>query len=180
MPRFAAFLRAINVGGHTVTMDRLRRHCESLGFTGVETFIASGNVVFETRATSDAALEKKIETALRARLGYDVATFVRSGAELSRIAAYAPFPAPAIAAAKTLYVGLFAKPLDAPARRHVMACRTDDDDFHVQGREVYWLTRVGWGQTTVSTARLEKTLGRQCTWRNVNTIRKMAARHGAR
>ena len=45
--RHIAFLRAINVGGHTVTMDRLRRLFGEMGFRGVETFIASGNVVFE-------------------------------------------------------------------------------------------------------------------------------------
>ena len=49
MPRYITFLRAINVGGHTVKMDRLREIFESLGFANVETFIASGNVVFERR-----------------------------------------------------------------------------------------------------------------------------------
>ena len=57
MPRYIAFLRAINVGGHTVKMDRLREIFESLGFANVETFIASGNVVFETTAGDTAALE---------------------------------------------------------------------------------------------------------------------------
>src|SRR3990170_352332 len=47
MSRFIAFLRAINVGGHTVKMDQLRQLFESLGFSGIETFIASGNVVFD-------------------------------------------------------------------------------------------------------------------------------------
>jgi uncharacterized protein (DUF1697 family) len=48
MPRFIAFLRAIHVGGHTIKMDALRQHFESLGFSNVETFIASGNVIFES------------------------------------------------------------------------------------------------------------------------------------
>jgi uncharacterized protein (DUF1697 family) len=47
MPRYIALLRAINVGGHLVKMDALRRHFEELGFDPVETFIASGNVMFE-------------------------------------------------------------------------------------------------------------------------------------
>jgi uncharacterized protein (DUF1697 family) len=46
MPKYVAFLRAINVGGHTVKMDHLRRLFEALGFTNVETFIASSDVVF--------------------------------------------------------------------------------------------------------------------------------------
>ena len=47
MPRYIAFLRAINIGGHTVKMDDLRQLFESLQFTSVETFIASGNVIFK-------------------------------------------------------------------------------------------------------------------------------------
>ena len=88
MPRYIAFLRAINVGGHTVKMDRLREIFESLGFANVETFIASGNVVFETTALDTAALETRIAAALQAALGYEVATFIRTEAELARIAAH--------------------------------------------------------------------------------------------
>ena len=57
MPRFVAFLLAINVGkGHVVKMDSLRRAFESLGFSKVETFIASGNVIFDTGAGNPKAL----------------------------------------------------------------------------------------------------------------------------
>ena len=52
MPRHIAFLRAINVGGHTVTMDRLRQLFTGLGLKDVETFIASGNVIFSSAARS--------------------------------------------------------------------------------------------------------------------------------
>ncbi|HXW01123.1 MAG TPA: DUF1697 domain-containing protein, partial [Anaerolineae bacterium] len=52
LPKYIAFLRAINVGGHTVKMDYLRRLFEEMGFSKVETFIASGNVIFEAVAKS--------------------------------------------------------------------------------------------------------------------------------
>jgi uncharacterized protein (DUF1697 family) len=57
MSRYIAFLRAINVGGHTVKMDILRQQFEALGFSNVETFIASGNVIFETMAKNGRTLE---------------------------------------------------------------------------------------------------------------------------
>ena len=57
MIRYIAFLRAINVGGRVVTMSRLRDVFVGLGFRGVDTFIASGNVVFESRVTDTAALD---------------------------------------------------------------------------------------------------------------------------
>ncbi len=69
MPRYVAFLRAINVGGHTVKMDYLRMLFEALGFSNVETFIASGNVIFDSKATSAKALEKRIEHCLAEALG---------------------------------------------------------------------------------------------------------------
>ena len=64
MSKHIAFLRAINVGGHNVKMDHLRQLFESLGFSNVETFITSGNVIFDTKAVNVKALEKKIEACL--------------------------------------------------------------------------------------------------------------------
>ena len=84
--RYVAFLRAINVGGrHLVKMDALRRLFEELGFTNVETFIASGNVVFESKSRSAASLEKAIEAHLQKSLGYEVKTFIRSESEVAEI-----------------------------------------------------------------------------------------------
>ena len=86
MTRYVAFLRGLNVGGHTVKMDALRKHFEDLGFENVSTFIASGNVIFETKDAKPAALEKKIEQALERALGYEVATFLRTDKEVAQIA----------------------------------------------------------------------------------------------
>ncbi len=102
--RHIAFLRAINVGGHTVTMDRLRRLFGKMGFRGVETFIASGNVVFDAPG-STATAEKTIEAALGKALGYDVATFVRTPAELAAVTAYEAFDAADVARSRTQCVG---------------------------------------------------------------------------
>src|SRR3712207_3124941 len=105
MPRFIALLRAINVGGHTVKMDHLRELFASLGFSNVETFIASGNVIFESPNTDAQALERQIERHLRQALGYDVATFIRSTSELRAIADHRPFAAAELdAAGHTLYI----------------------------------------------------------------------------
>src|SRR5215471_21526480 len=93
MFRFFAFLRAINVGcGRTVKMQSLRQVFESLGFSKVATFITSGNVVFETTTKEAETLERKIERALKEALGYEVRTFIRGEAELTKIAHYHPFP----------------------------------------------------------------------------------------
>ena len=93
--RYAALLRAINVGGHTVKMKELCAMFEAMKLSNVRSVIASGNVLFETRASPPdaAALETRIETALRKSLGYDVETFLRTPEELDTLAAHDPFGA---------------------------------------------------------------------------------------
>src|SRR5688572_13292534 len=107
--RYVAFLRAINVGGHTVRMEALRRHFESIGATNVETFIASGNVIFETARGNADALERAIEDHLRMALGFPVGTFLRTIPELAAVAAHAPFPESELAKGATMYVAFLKK-----------------------------------------------------------------------
>ena len=179
MPRYIAFLRAINVGGHTVKMDRLREIFESLGFANVETFIASGNVVFETAAQDMVTLETMIAAGLQVALGYQVATFLRTPAELARIAAHQAFPQSQLDAAQALNIAFLAAPLDAEAVRKLMALKTAIDDFATHEREIYWLCLTKQSESTFSNAVLEKTLGRQSTLRGANTVQKMAAKYAA-
>ena len=177
MARYIAFLRAINVGGHTVKMAALRQILESLGFSSVETFIASGNVVFETEPQDIRALETLIAGRLREALGYEVATFIRSSAELAEIAHYQPFRPGELDAATALNIAFLGEPLDEDAKQKVMALQTDIDTFQVHGREIYWLCRKRQSVSTFSNAVLEKTLRRKSTLRGVETIRKMAAKY---
>jgi uncharacterized protein (DUF1697 family) len=178
MPRLIAFLRAINVGGHTVTMERLRKEFEALGLKDVETFIASGNVIFTSRSTDLPALEKKIEARLRASLGYEVATFVRTDAEVAAVARYQPFPPAQIEDGATVYVGFVERPLDAAAARAVMTFKTETDDFRVKGREVYWLRKAKDSDSPFKYVSLEKTLKIRATFRGLNTVARLAAKHG--
>lgn len=178
MPRYFAFLRAINVGGHTVKMEALRQHFESLGFTGVETFIASGNVIFETAARNPPALEKKIAAGLHKALGYEVATFIRTEAELARLAAHQPFRPAALDTAVALNIAFLTQPPDASATRRLMTLRTEIDDLALHGREVYWLCRKKQSESTFSNVVLEKALGQAATLRGINTVNKLAAKYG--
>ncbi len=176
MPKYIAFLRAINVGGHAVTMDHLRKLFESMGFSNVETFIASGNVLFDAESKSAAALEQQIETKLKDALGYAVAAFIRTGAELKEIANYKPFPQARLHAAAAFNIAFFKEPPDEKSKQRVMALRTGIDDFHLRGRELYWLCRKKQSESTFSNAVLEKTLGKPSTIRDAATIQKIAVK----
>jgi uncharacterized protein (DUF1697 family) len=178
MPRYVAFLRAINVGGHNVKMDTLRRLFETMGFANVETFIASGNVIFDAADEDKKALERQIELSLREALGYEVATFIRSTAELAEIARYKPFgEAEPEAAGNMLYLAFVADIPGDEERQKLLFFANAVDEFHVHGREVYWLCRKKLSESTFSGALLEKTLGMPATVRNSTTVKKMAAKY---
>jgi uncharacterized protein (DUF1697 family) len=179
MTRYIAFLRAINVGGHVVKMDFLRPLFESMGLGAVQTYIASGNVIFEAQAEAVQALEQAIAARLHEALGYDVATFIRTAAEVAEIARYEPFAADELAApGVSLYVGLAAAALGADAQRTLMSFRTPVDDFHVHERDIYWLCRIRSSDSDFSLARFEKATRVQATFRNITTLRKLAALYG--
>jgi uncharacterized protein (DUF1697 family) len=173
--RFVAFLRAINVGGRRVKMDRLREIFRGLGFSNVETFIASGNVIFD--APEGDVLEPEIEAQLREALGYEVATFVRSVGELAQVASYNPFGPLDPEDGFTLSVAFLAEQPDEEGVARLMARETEIDAFRVEGREVYWLCRGRISDSAFSGAILERTVGAPATVRNVTTIRKLAAKY---
>lgn len=180
MPKYVAFLRAINVGGHVVKMDYLRTLFEALEFKNVETFIASGNVIFETKSTNLQLLEKKIEQHLLKHLGYEVATFVRTLADVARIAASKPFSAAELEGnGNTLYVGFLAATPSKDAQKELFKCANEIDEFAIADREVFWLCRVKFSETDFSGARIEKILKMRTTLRNVNTAKRIAAKYSS-
>ncbi len=173
-----AFLRAINVGGHTVKMDALRGLFEALDLAHVETFIASGNVIFDTPAEDPRALAARIERHLRASLGYAVTTFLRSSAQLAALAAYQPFPPAELEAGSAKLYIAFLTELPAPAvQQKLLDARTPTDDFHFHGSELYWLIRTGLSDSIFSGTLLEKILGMPATVRNRSTVAKLAAKY---
>ncbi|MFC9329127.1 DUF1697 domain-containing protein [Kitasatospora sp. NPDC057015] len=88
---YIAFLRAVNVGGRTVTMERLRALFTELGLSGVRTYIQSGNVFFHTSESDRAKLTRRIEEHLEDSLGYAVPTMLRTVGEVERLLAADPF-----------------------------------------------------------------------------------------
>jgi flavin reductase (DIM6/NTAB) family NADH-FMN oxidoreductase RutF/uncharacterized protein (DUF1697 family) len=145
-------------------MNELRRLFESMGFSHVETFIASGNVIFESPSKSAKALETKISAGLQKALKYEVAIFVRSADELAAIAKHRHFLDRRDGAG--LYVVFFSEPPSSAARTKVAANPTKTDIFHFEGRELYWTCLTRFSDSIFSGPLLEKTLGCPATVRN--------------
>jgi uncharacterized protein (DUF1697 family) len=165
----------VNVGGRTVKMDLLRAAFEALALARVETFIASGNVIFDSRARDHAALERKIEARLRARFGFEIHTFVRTVDEVATAAAHPLFDAPA----QTQVVGFLRGAPTPAALQAVERLSTDTDRLHVQGRELFWLSQNRQSESAFSNDAFERALDTRSTFRGLSTLRKLVARHAA-
>ena len=174
MTQFIAFLRAINVGGHTVKMDHLRTLFEESGLSNVETFIASGNVIFETTAKNTAALEKKIGEHLKKSLGYEVDTFLRTIQEVAGLEKRSPFTADK--KEKDVYIGFLHETPNAAAKSALMALKNKLNDFAILDREVYWL-RLNKDDSVFLKNSLEKILKMSATVRNITTIHKLVGKY---
>ena len=177
MPTYAAFLRAINVGGHVVKMDRLRKVFVDAGARDVETVIASGNVLFSSPSKNESALAAKLAACLEKALGFEVATVLRTPEELAEAATRRPFGAETEGA--NLYVGFLSAAPSSTCVRSLRACANEVDDFRVAGREVYWLCRTSFSRSVFSGARMEKILGAATTLRNITTVRRIAEKLSA-
>ena len=178
MARHIAFLRGINVGGHQVKMDDLRKWFEALELDNVATFIASGNVIFEAGRAKPATLTRRIERQLSDCLGYEVPTFLRTDAELARIAEHDPFADLQVADGESSYVAFLYERPSAGAAKKVMALSNETDHVVVHDRELYWHVRGRMADSTLGPPVFEKALGSvPATVRNLNTVQRLAVKY---
>ena len=133
-------------------------------------------MVFDAPGKGLAALGTRIEAHLRERLGYEVRTFVRTGAEVAAVADHRAFPEETVREAGAHCVAFLGKPLGLAPTAALTALRTDIDEFHVHGRQVYWLCRRKQSESTFSNALFERKVGVPATFRSLTTVRKLAAR----
>jgi uncharacterized protein (DUF1697 family) len=161
---FVALLRAINVGGTgKLPMSELKAICEELGFTKVRTYIASGNVVFDSPKSEPvvkAALEKRLE----AYAGKPVGVIIRSAAEMAEVAAKNPFPK----AKPNFTVAIF---LDRapPAGTLAGIGGRLDEEIRLGRREIYVHYPSGIGKSKLVIA-----AAKSGTARNMNTVATLA------
>ncbi|MFN3148355.1 DUF1697 domain-containing protein [Bremerella sp.] len=177
LSQYVAFLRGMNLGKRRLSMVRLRELFGELGFEKVETYIASGNVIFRAAKTADSKLAASIAMHLEASLGYPVDTFVRTAAEVQAIAKGEIFPKQA-EPGWNVHVSFFSKKLPQRMAQDVEAIRTDEDAFRVIHRELYWLRKgrmsdsQAWDLPAMKAIQLPTH-----SMRNMNTIRKLTIKY---
>jgi uncharacterized protein (DUF1697 family) len=163
MSTYIALLRAVNVGGTgKMPMADLKAMCESLGFTQVKTYIASGNVVFQSKH-SEAKVKAELETALAKFAGKPVGVVVRTAAELAEVLASNPFPE----APGNRTVAIF---LDQPPLANALddLKGRKDEQLHRGKREIHVFYPDG-----IGTSRLIIPAAKSGTARNMNTVARL-------
>ncbi len=171
--RYAAFLRAVNLGrNRRVTSAELKALFEELGAEDVATFRTSGNVVFEAPGDMARAIEKQLESSL----GYEVGVFLRTAAELNAIAAAEPFPPKDVEASEgKLQVSMLGAKPTAGAREKVLALATDQDLLAFGKRELFWLPSGGTLDSELDRKTIDRLLG-PTTMRTKGTVELLAAK----
>ena len=171
---YIAFLRGINVGGHTVRMERLRELFEALGLKDVRTYIQSGNVFFTAPAKNRTTLTLKIEAHLQKALGFKAPVFLRTIPEVDLLLASDPFKA-IEKTPDTRFCVVFGEksmprslslPLYSPKKDAMIAGMTQAEAF------VVWY--IINGRPPAADQFLEKTLGQATTSRFFHTLAKIA------
>jgi uncharacterized protein (DUF1697 family) len=165
MTSFIALLRAVNVGGTgKLPMVELKTMCEAAGFRSVRTYIASGNVIFESKL-DEAAVRKALEKRLLAYAGKPVAVMVRTAAEMAEVLAKNPFPN----SPGNRTMAIF---LDAAPPRDALESISGrvDEQMELGRREIY----VVYGEN-MARSKLKIPVAKNGTARNMNTVAKLAA-----
>jgi uncharacterized protein (DUF1697 family) len=171
--KYVAFLRAINVGGNAVLkMADLKKMFEAARLENVQTYIQSGNVIFETDEDQD-ALTGQIERQLENVAKYKIELFVRPMREIQSIVEKVPFTAKE---GETIYVAFLNKKPDKKSQHAMLAFQSDADEFAFKGRELYNLRRDR-DKTVFSNNFVEKVLKMPATTRNLTTIVKIVEKY---
>ena len=178
MPTFVAFLRAVNVGGRWVKMAELRDALQDNGFRDVETYIQSGNLRVSTSLRSPVKVERAIEDVLQEGWKLDVATMVRTPAELSALGtALAGLEQP-LPGEPRRYVAFLKDHPDAGVVEALQAWDREHERVRVIGREaVIWLN-VSAHEAKLTNARLERMGKAAATTRDVKVVDELVRRWG--
>jgi uncharacterized protein (DUF1697 family) len=177
MPIYVALLRGINLGGHKkIKMDRLRTLFEGLGFTQVQTYIQSGNVVFRAGKFSPAGLSSKIEERILKDFGFSVLVLLRTGDEIGMTIKNNPFLKNRGIDQEKLHVTFLPGPPETSVLKELEGLTTAPDQSCCIGKEVYLYLPNGMGQSSLANNPLERRLLKRATtrnWRTVNQIYQM-------
>ncbi|WP_409344490.1 DUF1697 domain-containing protein [Paenibacillus sp. MBLB4367] len=173
MTIYIALIRGINVGGNKkIKMAELKSSLQAMGLGRVQTYIQSGNALFESEEEAE-PLRRRIEREIHTAFGMTVTVILRTAEELNRLIANCPFAADSLTEGQSIHVTLMTETASQKTVDLLSTSERGHDEYHVHGQEIYFLFRQSVLDSKLA-ANLQK-LGDTATSRNWNTIVKLAA-----
>jgi len=178
MPTYVALLRGVNVGGRNkLPMQELRAALLGAGFSGVATYIQSGNVVLDADSRKPDAVAAAVSSVIETQFGFGVPATVRSANQLGAVIKNNPFLARGCEP-KALHVAFLADRPDPAAVKELDPDRSPPDEFIVAGEEIYLHYPNGAARSKLTNAWFDSKLRTMSTVRNWNTVLKLFERAG--
>ena len=177
MPTFVALLRGVNVGNNALPTQRLRDIFAELGAKEVQTYIQSGNVVFEGKGTA-ARWQRVIEARLKGEARLPVAAIVLRALDLERMIAANPFVDDQSVDQSKLHATLLVKMAPKTTQAFLDGLRRGEERVKVAGKTVFLYCPHGYGTSKLTNVAVEKAVGTKATTRNWRTLERLAEMAG--
>jgi uncharacterized protein (DUF1697 family) len=172
MPTYIALFRGINVvGKNGLPMKELVEILTKLGCENVQTYIQSGNAVFDCKKRSMAVLAKSIGQLVEERRGFTPAVMLLTHEELEKAARGNPFPN-STSEPKSLHLGFLDSAPKKPNRKKLDELRADSESYQLKGQVFYLHAPDGIGRSKLA-AGAERAIGVPMTMRNWRTVEKV-------
>lgn len=171
MNTYIALLRGINVGGHKkVPMADLRKLLVKVGLKNIQTYIQSGNVIFQSAEDDSRKLEEKIYKVIQSHFGFEVPILIKTSEELQQIFDASPFAEKK--KVNSYFTLLFAVP-EKDAIEEVSKISYPNEEFIIINNCIYFYCSTGYGKAKYSNNFFERKLKTTATARNYKTMVKL-------
>ena len=170
MTSYISILRGINVGGHNpVKMEALRQLYTELGYSDIQSYIQSGNVIFRSALTDPHYLEKSIQEKFFEVFGWNVSLLVLSSEELKTALVNNPFIKDELKNTAFMHLTFLSGIPEKTHLEKIHAGHYLPDEFYISGKTIYLYCPTGYGNTKLSNTFFENKLNLTATTRNLKT-----------
>ncbi len=174
MKTYVSLLRGINVSGQKlIKMDVLKMLCVELGFEEINTYIQSGNIVFQAKESPSKSIEKRLHDVILKHFGFDVEVFCLEKCDFTEVLKNNPFPEENLKEKEAIYVTfLESVPVEEKVNL-LMEKNNKNEEISYHGKCIYQLCRNGFAKSVFTNQRIEKSLLQKATTRNLTTVKKL-------
>jgi uncharacterized protein (DUF1697 family) len=174
MNSYISILRGINVSGHNmIKMEALRKLYMGLGLADVQSYIQSGNLVFNSKETQPIKLGDKISSSIKKEFGFNVPVMVMELNEMKMIAKNNPFAHDKSKDQSVLHISFLSEDPEKASVEKIAREFYLPDEFHWKGRAVYLYCPGGYGRTKLNNGFFETKLKLTSTTRNWKTVNEL-------